>query len=824
MKKEEQKITRTRDAVEEKEITEELRQSYLSYAMSVIVSRALPDVRDGLKPVQRRILWGMWDTGLVHTAKFKKSANVVGEVMGKYHPHGDQAIYDTMARMSQDFSLRYPLIDGQGNWGSIDGDAPAAMRYTEARLTKISAELLTDIERGTVDWIPNYDNSRIEPAYLPAKLPHLLLNGTVGIAVGMATSIPPHNLLEIINATTYLAKHEDATTKDLMQFVPGPDFPTGGIIYDKKALEEAYATGRGSVTIRALAEIEERKSGSFQIIITEIPYQVNKSDLIVKMAELAQEKRIEGIKDLRDESDRDGLRIVVELKNDAAPQKVLNQLFQYTELQKNFYFNMLALDNGIAPRIFSLKDVLSAYLDHRKLMVRKRTEFDLKKAEDRAHILDGLATALDVIDKIIEIIKKSKDKDEARTNLMKRFKLSELQANAILEMRLQSLAALERIKVEEELKEKKKFIAECKAILKSEERIVEIITTELGELKKTYPSERKTKLISSGIKEFKEEDLIQNEEVIVTLSQDGYIKRMPTTAFKAQRRGGKGLIGFELKEEDQIHKIITAETHDNILFFTDKGRVFQTKAYEIPVASRTSKGKSVHNFLTLPPNEKICSVVNYQGIEGGKRGEGSGFLVMATRDGIIKKTDFKEFANVRRTGIMAITLKEKDELQWAERSSGEDEIILVTAAGQSIRFKEKDVRSMGRTASGIKAINLKGKDVVAGFSMIVKGTKLDTQFLVIMGNGYAKQTPIKEYKVQKRGGSGIRTAKTTEKTGRVVAAHIVDPEAEEVIVFSLKGQVIRTKLSDIRVAGRATQGVKMMNLEKGDSIIGIVAI
>ena len=824
MKKEEQKIIRTRDAVEEKEITEELRQSYLSYAMSVIVSRALPDVRDGLKPVQRRILWGMWDTGLVHTAKFKKSANVVGEVMGKYHPHGDQAIYDTMARMSQDFSLRYPLIDGQGNWGSIDGDAPAAMRYTEARLTKISAELLTDIERGTVDWIPNYDSSRVEPAYLPAKLPHLLLNGTVGIAVGMATSIPPHNLLEIIDATTYLAKHEDASTKDLMQFVPGPDFPTGGIIYDKKALEEAYATGRGSVTIRALAEIEERKSGSFQIIITEIPYQVNKSDLIVKMAELAQEKRIEGIKDLRDESDRDGLRIVIELKNDAAPQKVLNQLFQYTELQKNFYFNMLALDNGIAPRIFSLKDVLSAYLDHRKLMVRKRTEFDLKKAEDRAHILDGLATALDVIDKIIEIIKKSKDKDEARTNLMKRFKLSELQANAILEMRLQSLAALERIKVEEELKEKKKFIAECKAILKSEERIVEIIVGELGELKKTYPSERKTKLISSGIKEFKEEDLIQNEEVIVTLSQDGYIKRMPTTAFKAQRRGGKGLIGFELKEEDQIHKIITAETHDNILFFTDKGRVFQTKAYEIPVASRTSKGKSVHNFLTLPPNEKICSVVNYQGIEGGKKGEGSGFLVMATRDGIIKKTDFKEFANVRRTGIMAITLKEKDELQWAERSSGEDEIILVTAAGQSIRFKEKDVRSMGRTASGIKAINLKGKDVVAGFSIILKGTKSDTQFLVIMGNGYAKQTPIKEYKVQKRGGSGIRTAKTTEKTGKVVAAHIVDPEAEEVIVFSLKGQVIRTKLSDIRVAGRATQGVKMMNLDKGDSIIGIVAI
>jgi len=824
MKKEEKKIEIIQESVQPQEITEEMQRSYLSYAMSVIVSRALPDVRDGLKPVQRRILWGMWDMGLTHTVKFKKSANVVGEVMGKYHPHGDSAIYDSMARMAQDFSLRYPLVDGQGNWGSIDGDAPAAMRYTEARLTKISAELLTDIEKGTVDWIPNYDSSRFEPAFLPAKLPHLLLNGTVGIAVGMATSIPPHNLHEIINATTYLAKHPDASTKDLMQFVPGPDFPTGGVIFDKKALEESYATGRGSVTIRAVAEVEERKNGSFQIIITEIPYQVNKSDLITKMAELAQEKRIEGIKDLRDESDRDGLRIVVEIKNDASPQKVLNQLFQYTELQKNFYFNMLALENGISPRIFSLKDVLSAYLDHRKIIVRRRTEFDLKKAEDRAHILEGLSTALDVIDKIIETIKKSKDKDEARANLMKRFKLSELQANAILEMRLQSLAALERIKIEDELKEKKKFIAECRAILKSEERILGIITEELSGLKTTYPSERKTKLVSSGIKEFKEEDLIQNEEVIVTLSQDGYIKRMPPAVFKAQRRGGKGLIGFELKEEDLIHKIITANTHDNILFFTDKGRVFQTKVYEVPIASRTSKGKSVHNFLTLPPNEKICSIVNYEGVEGGKRGEGSGFLVMATRDGIIKKTDFKDFSSVRRTGIIAITLKGEDALQWADRSSGEDEIILVTANGQSIRFKEKDVRAMGRTASGIKAINLKGKDVVAGFSVIAKETKPDTQFLVIMGHGYAKQTPIKEYKVQKRGGSGIRTAKTTDKTGKIVAAHIIDSEAGEVIVFSSRGQVIRTKLSDIRIAGRATQGVKMMNLDAGDSIMGIVAL
>ncbi|MFA6365001.1 MAG: DNA gyrase subunit A [Candidatus Paceibacterota bacterium] len=811
--------------IEPQEITSELKESYLSYAMSVIVSRALPDVRDGLKPVQRRILWSMWDMGLLHSSKFKKSANVVGEVMGKYHPHGDSAIYDALARMAQDFSLRYPLIDGQGNWGSIDGDAPAAMRYTEARLTKISAELLEDIEKDTVGWNPNYDNSRVEPAYLPAKLPHLLLNGAVGIAVGMATSIPPHNLTEVIDAVIYLSKNPEATTRDLLQFIPGPDFPTGGIIYDRKGIEEAYSTGRGSITMRAVAEIEERKSGSFQIIVSEIPYQVNKSDLITKIAELAQEKRIEGIRDLRDESDReDKVRIVIELKNDAAPQKVLNQLYQYTELQKNFYFNILALVNGIQPQVLSLKEVLSEYLAHRKIIIRRRTEFDLKKAEERAHILIGLVTALDVIDKIIATIKKSKDKDAARENLMKQFKLSEIQANAILEMKLQALAALERIKLEDELKEKKNFIAECQAILKSVKKMLEIVQGELESLKKAYPSERRTKVIASGLTEFREEDLVPQEEAIITMSQDGYIKRMAPGTFKTQKRGGKGLIGSELKEEDLVSQIIAANTHDNVLFFTDRGRVFQTKAYEVPVASRTSKGKSVHNFLTIPPVERICSIVSYSDKADKEKGTSMKFLVMATQGGIIKKTPLSDFANVRRSGIIALKLKGDDSLQWAAFSGGDDEIILVTSNGQSIRFKEKDVRPMGRTAAGTKAVRLKKGDHVAGFDIIPKGTEGKTQFFVVMAHGFAKQTPLKDYKTQKRGGGGIKTAKITDKTGSVIAAHVIQEGIEEAIAFSSKGQVLRTKLSDIRVVGRATQGVKIMNLEKGDDLIGIVCL
>ena len=814
----EEKEIKTSGKIEEREITEELSESYLDYAMSVIVSRALPDVRDGLKPVQRRILWAMWDTNLTHSSKFKKSANVVGEVLGKYHPHGDMAVYDALARMAQDFSLRYPLIDGQGNWGSIDGDSPAAMRYTEARLSRIAEEMLVDIEKETVDWTPNYDSTRDEPRFLPAKLPNLLLNGTMGIAVGMATSIPPHSLNEIADAIIHLSKNPDSTVKDLMQFIQGPDFPTGGVIYGKKSLEEAYSTGKGSITMRAKADIEERKSGSFQIIVTEIPYQVNKSDLITKIAELVQEKRVEGIRDVRDESDREGLRIVIELKSDSNPQKILNQLFQYTELQKNFYFNMLALVQGIQPQVLSLKDILSYYIDHRKLVIKRRTEFDLKKAEERAHILEGLVSALEVIDKIIATIKKSKDKDAARVNLVKNFKLTPVQADAILEMKLQTLAALERQKLEDELAEKKKLITELKSILKSQGKIIGIIESDLMELKKTFGGERKTKVVAGGLKEFNEEDLIPEGDSIITVSEDGYIKRMPPETFRAQKRGGKGLIGAELKEEDKIYQTIYASTHDNILFFTNKGRAFQTKAYEIPEASRTSKGKSIYNFLEIPTAEKISAVISYP------KDTKEGFLVMITKNGVVKKTPLEDFENVRRTGIIALKLSSDDSLSWVKLSGGSDEMILTTTTGQAIRFKEKDIRSMGRTAGGVKGINLKKNDSISGADVIPQKSVNELKLLVVSANGFGKQTNLKEYKIQKRGGSGIKTAKTTEKTGPIIGAHVVGTETEEIVAFSSKGQAIKIPLADVRILSRATQGVKIMNLEKGDKIVGIVCL
>ncbi len=802
-------------------ITSELKDSYLSYAMSVIVSRALPDIRDGLKPVQRRILWSMWESGLTSSAKFRKSANVVGSVMAHYHPHGDQAIYDALARMAQDFSLRYTLINGQGNWGSIDGDAPAAMRYTEAKLSKIAEELLYDIEKETVVWQGNYDNSKNEPKYLPAKLPHLLLNGTMGIAVGMATTIPPHNLGELVDAILYLSENEDAGVNELMKFVPGPDFPTGGIIYDKKVLEEAYATGRGSLTMRGVAQVEERGK-LFQIVITEIPYQTNKATLITKIADLVQEKKIEGIKDLRDESDREGLRIVIDLKQDSSPQKILNQLYQYTELQKNFHFNMLALTDGIRPEILSLKDILSAYIDHRKDVVKKRTQFDLKKAEERAHILEGLVKALGVIDKIIATIKKSKDKEDAAKNLMKNFKLSEAQAHAILEMRLQTLAALERSKIEAELAEKKKLIAELQTILKYPKKIVEVIQKELVEIKKTFSDDRRTKIVGSSIKEFKEEDLIPNEETVITLSRDGYVKRMPPANFKSQKRGGKGLIGFELKEEDLLETFISANTHDNILFFTNKGKMFQTKVYEIPVAQRTSKGKSIYNYLDMPQTESVSAILSYPNADAEDKNK---CLVMITKEGNIKKTALKEFENVRRSGIIAIKMKEGDNLRWVGVSSGNDEIILSTALGQAIRFKEKDVRQMGRTAAGVRAIRLKKGDEIVGLDIIKKesATK-NVKLLSVLGNGFAKQTPIKEYKLQKRGGGGIRTAKVTEKTGKIIATRVIEDEMEEVIAFSKKGQALKTKIKDIRIASRATQGVRIMNLDKDDELVGVVCL
>ncbi len=849
--------------IEKREITIELQESYLDYAMSVIVSRALPDVRDGLKPVQRRILWAMWETGLKAGTKLRKSAAVVGEVMKSYHPHGDSSIYDAMTRMVQDFSLRYPLIEGQGNWGSVDGDSAAAMRYTECRLSKISEELLFDIEKETVDWLPNYDASTNEPKVLAAKLPNLLLNGTIGIAVGMAPNTPPHNLTELIDAILYLADNPEAETEELLKFVKGPDFPTGGMIFDQKAINDTYLSGRGPILMRAKTDIQERKrqfsarggpASGWDIIVTEIPYQVNKSELIKHMAELVQDKRIEGIRDIRDESDREGLRVVIELKNDVPPQKILNQLYQYTDLQKYFHMNMIALVDGIQPQVLTLKDVLGAYLDYRKKVVRRRAEFELKKAQERAHILSGLSKALDAIDKVIATIKKSKDKNEAHENLTKQFKFSDIQANAILEMRLQTLAALERKKIDEELKEKLALIKDLELTLKSPAKILNIIKAEAKELKEKYGDERKTQVVGTGIKTFNEEDLVPEEETIVTLSSGGYIKRLPPDSFKAQRRGGKGLIGSDVNEEDFITQFFNASTHDEILFFTDRGRVFETKAYEIPAASRTSKGRAIHNFLELPTEENVSAVVNCpsegkKNLPAGRQDE-SQQLIMVTKNGVMKKTPLKDFENIRRTGIIAISLKKGDALKWVRLSSGNDEVILATRGGQSIRFKESRVRSMSRAAAGIRAIRLKKGDGVAGFDIIkqesgVKGpasaaysaevasaTKAGEAsagrqgsklLLVVMANGFAKKTDLKEYKLQNRGGSGIRTAKITPKTGQLIAAQVITDQAE-LFALSEKGQVIRTGLSEVRSTGRSAQGVRIMNMKSGDKIAGIVVI
>ncbi len=809
--------------MEPREITKELGESYLDYAMSVIVARALPDVRDGMKPVHRRVLWAMWDMGVLSTAKFRKSAYVVGETMAKYHPHGDSSIYDTMVRMAQDFSLRYPLVRGQGNFGSVDGDPPAAMRYTEAKLAAIANEMLTDIEKETVDWIPNYDGTRNEPTVLPAKLPNLLLNGVSGIAVGMATNIPPHNLNEVADAILYLADNEDATSEDLLQFIKGPDFPTGGIIYDVKAIKEAYVSGRGGIMTRAKAEIVEKKnSRQFDIVITEIPYQVNKSELIKTIAELAQDKKIEGIRDLRDESDREGMRIVIELKNDVAPQKVLNWLFKHTELEKNFNFNMIALVNGIEPRLLTLRDILVEYLKHRENIVTRRTKFDLRKAEERAHILEGLAIALDAIDRVIATIRKSEDKEVAHANLMKLFKLSDLQATAILEMRLQTLAALERLKIEAELKEKHAFIAELKLILKSPTRILKIIKDEVTELKNKYGDERRTRVVSRAVESVSDEDLIPEEEAIVTVSGGGYIKRLPPGTFKVQRRGGKGLIGSEVADEDFLSHFFSANTHDNVLFFTDRGRVFQTKVYEIPQATRTSKGRAIQNFLELPSEENVSAIVSYSA-KGAKAEGKSGrkYLMMVTKQGVIKKTPLEDFENIRRTGIIALSLKKGDQLKWARLTTGTEQVVLATRQGQSIRFDEKQVRPMGRTAAGVRAIKLKKQnDEVAGFD-IIRGD--DAMLLVVMEHGFAKQTALKEYKVQSRGGSGIKTAEVTPKTGMVVSAHVVSEE-KEIFALSAKGQMIRTEISTVRKTGRSAQGVHIMDLKSGDRVAGTVVI
>jgi DNA gyrase subunit A len=799
--------------IDERQITDEVRQSYLDYAMSVIVARALPDVRDGLKPVHRRILYSMWSTGLRSTAKFRKSATVVGEVLGKWHPHGDSAVYETMVRMAQDFSLRYPLVHGQGNFGSMDGDSAAAYRYTEAKLAAIAEEMLLDIDKDTVDFIPNFDGVHMEPTVLPAKLPQLLLNGTVGIAVGMATNIPPHNLNELVDGICHLIDHPDAGIDDLVQFIKGPDFPTGGIIYNSKDIREAYATGKGKIATRAKAEIVETKAGAFQIIVTEMTYQTNKATLIEKMADLVKEGRITGIRDLRDESDKDGVRIVVELKKEAYPQKVLNQLYTLTDLQKNFNVNMLALVDGIDPQILSLKSILEHYIVHREKVVIRRAEFELAKAKDRAHILEGLKKALDFIDQVIDTIRKSPTKEEAHANLMKKFKLSDRQATAILEMRLQTLAGLERKKIEDELEEKYAFIKEMEILLSDRKNILGLVKTELLELRDKFGDERKTKVVKSGIGEFKTEDLVPNEEAIITISDDGYIKRMNPTVYRVQKRGGKGVIGAVAKDEDKISMVITLETHDDLMFFTNTGKIFQLKAYEIPESSRTAKGAAVVNFIQISPEEKITEMVSF------RKGSDAKFLFMATRQGTIKKTKIDDFSNVRRSGLIAINLDKGDVLGWVKLTNGTDEIIMTTHDGQAIHFKETDVRAMGRSAAGVRGIRLVPGDEVVGMDTVEKGGK-GLELLILSQNGLGKRSELKHYKIQKRGGSGIKTMKVTPKTGKLVGAMITSMAniEDDLILTSAKGTIIRIPFKSVPLLSRVTQGVRVMRPQPGDQV------
>lgn len=809
-----EELTSNIGLIKPRTLEDEMHESYLDYAMSVIKSRALPDVRDGLKPVHRRILFSMHEQGLRYNAKFKKSASVVGDVLAKYHPHGDAAVYDSMVHMAQDFALRYPLIDGQGNFGSMDGDTAAAYRYTEARMSQVAEELLVDLDKETVDFRDNFDASRKEPDVLPGRLPNLLLNGTLGIAVGMATDIPPHNLAEVADAITTLIENPDTTVEDLAGIIKGPDFPTGGIIFDVNAIKNAYATGKGGIVMRGKTEIEETKTGSHRILITEIPYRVNKATMLERIADLVRDKKIEGIKDVRDESDKEGVRVVIDLKKESLPNKILNQLFSYTQLQESFHLNMLALVDGIEPHVLNLKTILEKYLEHRQVVVRRRTEFELKKAKERAHILEGLKKALDHIDEVIQTIKKSPTKEEAFTNLIKKFKLSELQTQAILEMRLQTLAGLERKKIEDELAEKKKLIAELEDILKSPKKILGIIKKEIGELKDKFGDERRTQIVKTAIGQFHAEDLIPESNIIITITKSGYIKRLTPDTYRQQSRGGKGVIGQTLKEEDMVDKMISANTHDDMMFFTNKGRLFVTKAYELPEGSRVSKGQALVNFLQLGAGEYATAVLALPKNAAVK------YLVMATRNGLIKRVARDEFAKVRRSGMIAMGLRGDDELRWVEFSNGNDEVMFSTEDGQAIRFKESDVRVMGRSASGVAGIRLRKGDHVISMDVINKEMdKGNYEVLVVTENGLGKKTALKDYKIQRRAGSGIKTVKITAKTGKIVSMCILDAtEEKDLVVISKQGQTIRTSLKTISTLGRATQGVRVMRLDDGDTV------
>ncbi|MFQ3566479.1 MAG: DNA gyrase subunit A [Aggregatilineales bacterium] len=798
-------------------INEEMRGSYLDYAMSVIVARALPDARDGLKPVHRRILYAMYDMGIRANAQYKKSARIVGEVLGKYHPHGDSAVYDAMARMAQEFSLRYPLVDGQGNFGSVDGDSPAAMRYTEARLARIAEEMLVDIDMDTVDFVDNYDGTQQEPAVMPARLPNMLLNGASGIAVGMATSIPPHNLRELAGAISYVIDHidqfDEINVEDLMAFIKGPDFPTGAIIVANDELREAYALGRGRVVVRAKASIEESRSDRYRIVITEIPYQISKTSIIERIVSLVREERLTAIADLRDESDRQGMRLVVELKQGAQPRKVLNQLYKYTQLQSTFGIQMLALVNG-EPRTLSLKRMLQIYIEHRYEVIERRSRFELGKRRARAHILEGLLKALSSLDAIIQTIRASEDADTARERLMTRFDLTEAQANAILEMQLRRLAALEQQKLQDEYNEVMARIAYLEDLLASPPKILALIREDINEVAEKYGDERRTEVIYGVTTEFNEADLVREEEVVILLTKNGYIKRVPSSAYRQQRRGGKGVIGMITKEEDGLVEIVSANSLDTVLFFTDRGKVYSERAFAIPEAGRASKGTLVHTILALLPDEKITAVVPVASFDN------DGYFVLTTRSGRIKRVRLEEFAGVRPSGLIAIHLEEGDHLCWAHYSTGDQDIIIATEGGQSIRFHESAVRPMGRPAAGVNAIRLEPGDAVAGMDVVQPG---DTHVLVVTQNGYGKQTPLDAYRTRGRYGKGLRTVARDERTGPVVAMRCVNPK-DDILIITRNAIVLRTRLEEIRRTDRIAMGVRLIDLSPDDVILGAAII
>ncbi len=796
-------MTETDTKIVPREIEQEMQKSYLDYAMSVIVGRALPDVRDGLKPVHRRILFAMRDLGLVHNKPFKKSARVVGEVLGKYHPHGDVAVYDSLVRMAQSFSLRYPLIDGQGNFGSVDADSAAAMRYTECRLTKIAEEILADIDSETVDFVPNFDGTLQEPTVLPSKIPNLLINGSAGIAVGMATNIPPHNMAEVCEGLIALIDNPETTVFDLMRFVKGPDFPTGAAIIGMEGIKSAYNTGRGIITVRAKTKIEDHK-GKKRIIVDEIPYQVNKAEMIKEMADLVNDKKIPGISDLRDESDRDGMRVVIELKRDENPDLVLNQLYKHSKLEQSFGIIMLALIDG-EPKVLNLRDLMQAFISHRQVVVRRRTAFELKKSEERAHILEGLIIALNDIDNVVQKIKKSKDAETATNMLIADYSLDEIQAKAILDMKLQRLASLEQQKIRDEHAELMKLIEELKSILASEKRILEIIKTELTELKDKYSDNRKTEIIESGAgEEITAEQLVKEEDVVVTLTHSGYIKRIPIDTYKQQKRGGKGVIAADTKEEDWVEHLFVSSTHSSILFFTDKGRLHWLKVYEIPESSRVARGKAIVNLLNLK-EEKIAATIPVRVFDDKH------FIVLCTKKGTIKKTNLSEFSNPRKGGIIAAGMEEGDALVDAVLTDGSRQIMIATANGQAIRFNEEDVRPMGRAARGVIGIDLRDDDEVVG--MLVADEK--KSILTISENGYGKRSMIDEYRLISRGGVGVTNMNVTDKTGKVVSIAVVD-DTDELMCISEKGIVIRTAVKDISVIGRNTQGVRVMRMDESD--------